>query len=391
MAGVVDVAPLAGSTWDERYMAIKAWKLNRPIHPFVPDAREAAGDIRDGSFIDRFERPDLVWVDHPGQPRFRLARWSKTDITTNTPTTSTASPWSTRRSKRSSVHPDPADERFWVRRASGDPYRPMGPDRAGRLPQAGVHGPTARWGLPTTGGTTRCRSAPRCSTAASSSTRADRVRPVVGSGRLLTFTGPDAEADSLRAVAEAKAAKAAKPRLVETRWRTWNRGRSSTATTVTCGKWSTGPSRSPDGRGFWRFRRRNLKTGKVGEVECDVHAAGGDRPDRHPDPVHPAGPRRYRGARPRRWGSGSGRCDMAYDKLGFGTIRGTVSSPNPDFLRRRRSPSRRCARVIGAMTRDRVKDRHRDRVILAPTCSPTTTCMRATWSTPGSWTTTGRK
>ena len=40
---------------------------------------------------------------------------------------------------------------------------------------------------------------------------------MVGSGRLLTFTGPDAEADSLRAVAEAKAAKAAKPRLVETK------------------------------------------------------------------------------------------------------------------------------------------------------------------------------
>ena len=108
MAGVVDVAPLAGSTLDERYMAIKAWKLNRPIHPFVPDAREAAGDIRDGSFIDRFERPVARYGSiTPDSLGSALAMMVKTDITTNTPDDVDRITLVDSAIKRSSVHPRP--------------------------------------------------------------------------------------------------------------------------------------------------------------------------------------------------------------------------------------------------------------------------------------------
>ena len=40
-------------------------------------------------------------------------------------------------------------------------------------------------------------------------------------------------------------------------------------------------------------------------------------------------------------------CDMAYDKLGFGTIRGTVSSPNPDFSSAKALALKTMREVIG--------------------------------------------
>ena len=87
----------------------------------------------------------------------------------------------------------------------------------------------------------------------------------------MTFTGPDAEADSLRAVAEAKAAKAAKPRLVETKVENVEPG--SILYSYDGDLWEVvdRPVQVPGRLRVWRFRRRNLKTGKVGEVESMMH------------------------------------------------------------------------------------------------------------------------
>ena len=87
----------------------------------------------------------------------------------------------------------------------------------------------------------------------------------------MTFTGPDAEADSLRAVAEAKAAKAAKPRLVETKVENVEPGSILYSDDGDLWEVVDRPVQVPGRSRVWRFRRRNLKTGKVGEVESVMY------------------------------------------------------------------------------------------------------------------------
>ena len=270
MAGIVDVAPLAGATSDERYMAVKAWKLNRPIHPFVPDAVEAAGDIRDGSFIDRFERPVARYGSiTPDSLGSALAMMVNTDITTNTPDdVDRITLVDSAIQAIQAFTPDPADERFWVRRASGDPYRPMGPDELDAFRKQVSTDLLHAGGLAYN---RRDDTVPVRTPMFDGRIVVDTGRSGFGPwwdpGRLLTFTGPDAEADSLRAVAEAKAAKAAKPRLVETKVENVEPGSILYSDDGDLWEVVDRPVQVPGRRGVWRFRRRNLKTGKVGEVE----------------------------------------------------------------------------------------------------------------------------
>ena len=271
MAGIVDVAPLAGATSDERYMAIKAWKLNRPIHPFVPDAVEAAGDIRDGSFIDRFERPVARYgtTMPPVSLGSALAMMVNTDITTNTPDdVDRVTLVDSAIQAIQAFTPDPDDERFWVRMASSDPYRPMGPDELDAFRKQ------ASTDLLHAGGLAYNRRddtvpvrTPMFDGRIVVDTGRSGFGPWWDPGRLLTFTGPDAEADSLRAVAEAKAAKAAKPRLVETKVENVEPGSILYSDDGDLWEVVDRPVQVPGRSGVWRFRRRNLKTGKVGEVE----------------------------------------------------------------------------------------------------------------------------
>ncbi len=270
MAGIVDVAPLAGATSDERYMAVKAWKLNRPIHPFVPDAVEAAGDIRDGSFIDRFERPVARYGSiTPDSLGSALAMMVNTDITTNTPDdVDRVTLVDSAIQAIQAFTPDPADERFWVRRASGDPYRPMGPDELDAFRKQVSTDLLHAGGLAYN---RRDDTVPVRTPMFDGRIVVDTGRSGFGPwwdpGRLLTFTGPDAEADSLRAVAEAKAAKAAKPRLVETKVENVEPGSILYSDDGDLWEVVDRPVQVPGRSGVWRFRRRNLKTGKVGEVE----------------------------------------------------------------------------------------------------------------------------
>ena len=274
MAGVVDVAPLAGSTSDERYMAIKAWKLNRPIHPFVPDAVEAAGDIRDGSFIDRFERPVARYGSiTPDSLGSALAMMVNTDITTNTPDdVDRVTLVDSAIQAIQAFTPDPADERFWVRRASGDPYRPMGPDELDAFRKQVSTDLLHAGGLAYN---RRDDTVPVRTPMFDGRIVVDTGRSGFGPwwdpGRLLTFTGPDAEADSLRAVAEAKAAKAAKPRLVKTKVENVEPGSILYSDDGDLWEVVDRPVQVPGRSGVWRFRRRNLKTGKVGEVESVMY------------------------------------------------------------------------------------------------------------------------
>ena len=228
-------------------MAIKAWKLNRPIHLFVPDAREA-GTFATGRSSTGSNARTLDTDHPPDHLGSSLATMVNTDITNGTPR------------RRRPHHPgrlgDPRIKRsprpgrmngFWV--SVLQVTRTVRWDPTGWTPsaEAGVWTYcTLRTCLQPADDTVPV--APRCSTAASSSARSRSGFGRGGIRAAVDVHRTGRRADSLRAVAERRGGEGCAPGGNQGGER--GTGVDPSATTVTCGKWSTGRPGPRTVRGF---------------------------------------------------------------------------------------------------------------------------------------------